>query len=281
VRLSEEKNAETREIRFDWLRALLDRAGKKETAASREENLSPLGRPLAAKRAASPTVDALLGLTRERLAEDWSQAGAEMKKPLPHPAERSTLETILARREFRDVGKTTWREQAIEAIINWLNQLLERLNGVGERLAWLGLLLRSLLWLGLAVGLVLGLMQLQRRSRLRLAPELTPAPDAPSARGWQIWLTDARRMAEEELWREAIHLLYWAAIARLEQIHLWPADRARTPREYLALLEADDARREPLTTLTRSFERTWYGGRAATGDDFAAALAWAAELGVE
>ncbi len=44
---------------------------------------------------------------------------------------------------------------------------------------------------------------------------------------------------------------------------MWPADRARTPREYLRLLPAADPRLENLTTLTRSFERTWYGGREA------------------
>ena len=88
-------------------------------------------------------------------------------------------------------------------------------------------------------------------------------------------------MAAQDLWREAIHFLYWAAIARLESRRLWPADRARTPREYLELLPAADSRRLKLTTLTRSFERTWYGGRDASPSDFNAALKLAAELGVE
>jgi hypothetical protein len=88
-------------------------------------------------------------------------------------------------------------------------------------------------------------------------------------------------MAAQGLWREAIHYLYWAAIARLESRRLWPADRARTPREYLRLLPAADPRRANLTTLTRSFERTWYGGREAGASDFKAALKQAAELGVE
>jgi hypothetical protein len=88
-------------------------------------------------------------------------------------------------------------------------------------------------------------------------------------------------MAAHGLWRDAIHFLYWAAISRLESRHLWPADRARTPREYLRLLSGADPRKANLATLTRSFERTWYGGREADASDFKAALKLAAELGVE
>jgi hypothetical protein len=80
------------------------------------------------------------------------------------------------------------------------------------------------------------------------------------------------------MWREAIHLVYWAAIARLESRRLWPADRARTPREYLALIAPEDPRRAGLAALTGSFERTWYGGRAAIENDYRQAEAIAASL---
>jgi hypothetical protein len=88
-------------------------------------------------------------------------------------------------------------------------------------------------------------------------------------------------MAQRGLWREAIHFLYWASISRLESKRLWPADRARTPREYLKLLPVADPRKLVLTSLTRSFERTWYGGREAQDSDFDAASKLAADLGVE
>jgi hypothetical protein len=107
-----------------------------------------------------------------------------------------------------------------------------------------------------------------------------PSPGAPSAREWQLWLKDAQAMAAENRWREAIHFVYWASIARLESRRLWPADRARTPREYLGLLPGADPRKPSLTALTWSFERTWYGGRAAASSDFKAALEMASELGV-
>ena len=68
------------------------------------------------------------------------------------------------------------------------------------------------------------------------------------------------------------------AISRLESKRLWPADRARTPREYLALVAPEDPRRDSLAALTRSFERTWYGGREAGEEDYRAAESLASGL---
>jgi hypothetical protein len=119
---------------------------------------------------------------------------------------------------------------------------------------------------------------------VKLIPDVEPSPDAPSAREWQLWLKDAQAMAAKGEWRDAIHFVYWASIARLESNvasrRPWPADRARTPREYLGLLPAADPRKPTLTALTRSFERTWYGGREAESADFNAALEQAETLGV-
>ena len=70
------------------------------------------------------------------------------------------------------------------------------------------------------------------------------------------------------LWREGIHFLYWAVISRLESKRLWPADRARTPREYFALVAPDDLRKPGLASLTATFERVWYGGREAGEEDY-------------
>lgn len=66
-------------------------------------------------------------------------------------------------------------------------------------------------------------------------------------------------------------MVYWAAISRLESRGLWPVDRARTPREYLGLIAAEDPRRDDLTSLTRGFERIWYGYRAAAEPEYRSA----------
>jgi hypothetical protein len=159
--------------------------------------------------------------------------------------------------------------------------MIGTLAGLGGKARWLPWLLLGLLIGGVLIALVWSLIQIERRSRIRLIPETSGMDGAPSAREWQLWLKDAQDAAAGGLWREAIHFLYWAAISRLESRRMWPADRARTPREYLLLLPRTDTRRDHLTTLTRSFERTWYGGRQAALADYETARALAAALGVE
>jgi len=176
---------------------------------------------------------------------------------------------------------TSPRERFLEWLSNKLDDFFYWLNRVGARRPWIGGVIRILFLMALCVGLVWGLIQFERRAQLRLVPETEAAPGAPSARPWNLWLDDARAMAAQGLWREAIHFVYWAAISRLESSRLWPADRARTPREYLRLLAHDDPRGPKLTALTRSFERTWYGGRNAGPSDYRSALSLAAELGAQ
>jgi len=91
------------------------------------------------------------------------------------------------------------------------------------------------------------------------------------------WLRDAREAAAKGDLREAIRCIYWAAVTRLQEDRVLPADLTRTPREYLHLLSTPSlaARApllEPLTALTSGLERFWYGGQAANLDDFQASL---------
>ncbi len=59
---------------------------------------------------------------------------------------------------------------------------------------------------------------------------------------------------------------------------MWRPNRARTPREYLPLLEAGSPRQLALGGLTRLFERIWYGLRPAARRDFEQAQALLDEL---
>lgn len=268
-----------REIRFGWLRLLLDRAREKEAPAS-AANATVAANPQAPKPV---TVDALLTQARDRLSGDEMQAATVAGIP-PSPnrdPERKSLNAILAQKEYKNIAQVSWKERLLDTLNNWLNQLFARLADSGSRWLWAALIFR-ILWIGaLCLGLAWFLIQMERRSRVRLSPDPIPPPCAPSAREWQLWLADAQRTAAEGRWREAIHFIYWASISRLESRRLWPADRARTPREYLVLLPDRDPRKPSLTTLTRSFERTWYGGRDAVAVDYQVALKLAAELGVE
>ncbi|MGA7339313.1 MAG: DUF4129 domain-containing protein [Terracidiphilus sp.] len=267
--------AGTREIRYNWLRDLLERAGNQEPPQK------AAAAPVEVVKARPLTVDALLAQARQRLEQDWSQAGLPSQANQGHAAERASLTAILAGRQYQGVSATSARERFLEWLENRLVDLLARLMGFGSRSPWIGFTLLVLLLVSVCVGLVSVLLRIERRTRARLVPELQPAAGAPSTREWQAWLKDAHGMAAQGRWREAIHFLYWAAISRLEAKRLWPADRARTPREYLRLFPGADPRKTILTMLTRSFERTWYGGREARPSDFEAALKLASELGVE
>jgi hypothetical protein len=267
--------AQVREIRYGWLRELLDQAGKKE------EPQKAIAQPPQVIKTVPPTVDAQLAQARQRLEDDGKQAGGPPQTGAGHAAARTALTAILARREYQGVTQTSALERFQEWLVNWLDRILGRLAGFGARSPWIGYTLLALLLISVCVGLIWAVVRIERRSRIRLVPDFLPSAGAPSAREWQLWLEDARKMAAQGLWREAIHFLYWASISRLESKRLWPADRARTPREYVRLLPGADPRKTKLTALTRSFERTWYGGREARSSDFQAALQLAAELGVE
>jgi hypothetical protein len=271
VPLSSAPNAERRLVRYGWLRVLLSKAQDKDApppkpkpaavAADRQswENVRP----------DPPTTTQLLKDAQTRLAADLAQTEAATA-PLPsHDQERAAMKQVLAGDEYRNLAEDTARNSVLEKAGTWLNDLLASAVRASARAPWLG---RALVWGFIAVvcvALVWGLLQLERRWRIRLVPEdRGPAPGAASAIPWQLWLEDARRAADAGLWREAIHFIYWAAISRLESKRLWPADRARTPREYLALVAPEDPRQPGLATLTGSFERVWYGGRPAAETDY-------------
>jgi hypothetical protein len=288
---------ERRLVRYGWLRALLliarikDKApekaqGKAENKPQNKPENSPVDRDKSetdagAKEAPAeeptlspkPTTSELLQAAQLRLTQDIAQADSVASGPpaaaLDYSQERNTMKQVLAGRDFRNLEPPTRRDSFLEKLSEWLNRFFEGLAKLHANTAWAG---RVIVWsfiLAVCVGLAWGLLQLERNWRIRLVPESdSPAAGAASARDWQLWLADARRAAAAGQWREAIHCVYWAAISRLESRRLWPADRARTPREYLALVTADDPRRAGLATLTGSFERTWYGGRRAGESDY-------------
>ena len=210
-----------------------------------------------------PTTSQLLLDAEERLKEDLKQASGPISVAGAHSYERNTMKQVLAGPDFRNLEQPTVRDSVLEKIGNWLNRFFESAASLKARSAWVG---RVLVWgftLAVCIALVWGLLRLERRWRIRLTPETDrPGDGAASARDWQLWLEDARKAADAGQWREAIHFVYWASISRLESKRLWPADRARTPREYLALVAADDSRKTGLAQAHRQLRaHAWYGGR--------------------
>jgi hypothetical protein len=264
VPLGNAANAEKRLVRYGWLRVLFSRAEEPDEAVAAPDQGAKKNAGQADAQPAPLTTSQLLQFAKERLAVDLVQAEAAIGAAPAYAPERNAMKQVLAGRDFRNLEQPTVRDSMLEKFGNWLNRLFESATRLRARSAWIG---RLIVWgfiLAVCVALIWGLLQMERRWRVRLLPEERgPAPGAASARNWQLWLDDARCAAGAGRWREAIHFVYWAAISRLEARRLWPADRARTPREYLALVAPEDPRRAGLASLTGSFELTWYGGRAA------------------
>jgi hypothetical protein len=318
-------NSGARTVRFGWLRTLLEEAGhydpaKDQPAAPKSNlptplpghgssptgpaNASPANEPLDGTKLppaaphdeledadAAASIPARLEQAKDRLADDLNRlaeaTAAKPASPAPAATERKALTAILAGNEFHaaTVGRTL-KDRVLEKIASWINRAINKLVSVGAKSKGIGVTAEIGFVLALCVGLVWFLIRLEKQGRFGSVHfQARAANGAPSERDWQLWLKDARLAAGSGEWREAIHFLYWASISRMESGGLWSADRARTPREYLALLsEATTQRAElksGLTALTRSFERTWYGGRPAVEADFQLAEQLAAALGAK
>lgn len=280
VPLPQSQTSERRLVRYGWLRVLLSQAREKDAPPPKVKPAQSQDSPTFENvRPIPPTTTELLQSAQTRLASDLAQTDAAAA-PLPdHAKESAVMKQVLAGREYRDLEAPDQKDTALEKVGNWLNNLIESAMKASARAPWLG---RALVWgfiLAACIALVWSLMRMERRGRLRVVPDdAGPGAGSASARDWQLWLEDARKAADDGLFREAVHFLYWASISRLESRRLWPADRARTPREYLALVAPEDPRKAGLATLTGSFERIWYGGRAAAEPDYRSAEQLASAL---
>jgi hypothetical protein len=271
---------EPRLIRYDWLRAVFMQAQKPDEDSGKAVAAKQGPKQVIGLGQNDPSTLDLLKDAKARLERDLAQSRAPLVSAPDHAREHAVMREVLAGPEFRNLQQSTMKDSILEKFARWLNHLFASAANLKARFAWVG---RVLVWgfvLGVCVALTFALLRLERRWRVRLTPDddERPAPGAASARDWQLWLEDARRAASTSQWREAIHLLYWAAISRLESRRLWPADRARTPREYLALVAQEDPRKSNLSELTNTFERFWYGGRPAAESDYTAAESLAASL---
>jgi hypothetical protein len=242
------------QVRWQWLRKLIDDA----------------------RNPALPDRATLLDQASSRLDRELAAASAPpAPQPAPQPAfdqARRTANAILARPEFRIVKNQSWLDREIAAFWNWFDRLFTAASDFGKRSPWLGPLLE---WSFVGLAIVAVLIWV-RRTLQRQALAIALSGPAPST-NWQQesaeWAGLAQSEAELGRWREAIHCLYWAAIVALERRRLWSRNYARTPREYLPLLEANSPQQIALRALTGLFERIWYGLRGAAPEDYALALA--------
>lgn len=208
-----------------------------------------------------------------RKARQHLAALREAAEALLSPANRADLDQsraqvdrILRDREFQGSHEPSWLDKFQARVRSWIARHLEKIfsrlgvsESVGNAIAWILIALVGLL---LAFWAVRSVMNAAARSEMDLRGSL------PAGQDWRYWAREARSAAERGDYRAAIHAAYWTAVAQLEENHLLPEDRSRTPRESLRLVQRASAAYDPLAHLTRRFEVTWYGYHMATPADW-------------
>lgn len=236
------------DARYDWLAAALSSA-KTSSAADRAQRMQRV---------------------EERIDADLADAQSA-SSPSDFAHVRARADAILSAREFDTTTVPSLRERILARIYEWLDRLLSHVAAFGARSPWLAPLFE---WLLILIGCALLLAWVFRtlqRQRRHMAIEASRQSEQSEERV-RNWLRDAEASAARGAFRDAVHCLYWASIASLEGRRLWQPDRARTPREYLRLLDPASPVSPILRRQTRSFETIWYGLRSASPADYDAAL---------
>lgn len=198
------------------------------------------------------------------LATLSSQAGGAQAIPAEEfRRARNAANTALARGEFRADAGPTWTERQIARIQDWFLKLFTGMDRVGRRAPWLAPLIEWGCFALAAGGLLWFVRQSLARQALRIALSEGAALASHGEREAADWARLADKYAAANDWRQAVHCLYWAAIALLERRRAWRPNATRTPREYVRLLRPGSEAHAALRDLTRGFERVWYGQAAA------------------
>jgi hypothetical protein len=190
---------------------------------------------------------------------------------------RKQADEVLSRPEFRTVAQESYWEREVARFWQWVDELFGGVSRFGKRSPWLVPLTE---WGSItlaAAGVLMWVLRTMQRQRLAVRIESTATAEL-----WQKesdnWAELARSEAARQDWRAAVHCLYWATIVMMEGRKLWRQNRARTPREYLLLLEPGSRVQQTLRLLTQTFERIWYGLRPAAESDYESALVLFEEL---
>jgi hypothetical protein len=250
VRALRESSGDSFQVRWQWLRELLNTA----------------------RNPAAPSRNTLLDQASARLDDELNQPAGQPSSSVDIVHARRTADAILNRPEFRIVGHQSWWDRELAEFYSWLGRIFSVTSSFGRRSPWLVPVLEwTFISLSVA-GVLVWVVRTMQRQRVALSLGAS-LPAADWHKESAQWADLARAEAGDGNWREAIHCLYWASIVALESRRLWRRDYARTPREYLRLLDHNSPRHTELRALTSIFERIWYGLRPAAHSDYLQALA--------
>ena len=186
---------------------------------------------------------------------------------------RDVANNVLNKPQFRrDLASTWWQKKKL-ALTRTIGRLFSRVVRIGAAAPWLARVLEWLLFGGAALGLLLFVLRELRRQRLQVSLTGGSIQAEAFSREADDWSHHAATFAQQAKWRDAVHCLYWAAIVLLESRRAWRHNPTRTPREYVRLLRPGSPQQAGLRSLTQIFERTWYGLRDTTSDEYQQARA--------
>jgi hypothetical protein len=244
-----------RRLQYGWLRDALRQAAAAENAKHEQSAISSASSGLSDARA-----------RLEQMIQELASPPASVYVPGNVANIRRQLDAILESGDYPQAKPPSYLERIWKDFVRWLlRSMVEAMPSSSSSATYLLELAVIAIPCGLLIWWFIRRLQVQRLGLLR---DSAPHSSAPSALDWQEWLEQGRKLGREGRWREAIHHVYWAAISCLESRRLWPADRTRTPREYLGLLSENPATRADLFSLTKSFEHSWYGELPAGEKDF-------------
>ncbi|MGH9450109.1 MAG: DUF4129 domain-containing protein [Terriglobia bacterium] len=216
--------------------------------------------------------------TRLWLMQSAAQNFTTRRDPPTHLAQME-LQHILAQRQFQSSGHPDrlrrLRQALDESFVRFLRHIF---SGFGRRPGLSGFLL----W---AMGIVFILVMMGFLMREILGPPgfsrlgLAVPPSKPAT--WREIARKGAQAAAERDFRNAIRFGYWAAIDRLAERGDLQARRNRTPRDYVRRLPGDYAERAAFLRISSDFERIWYGGHPASGEDFQFMMAQLERLGCD
>lgn len=242
-----------RHVTYGWVRNVLEIAGSSKSASGGQNSQTEVAR--------------LLEEAGRRLEQEQqlgpgkiSGQGNELQIARARSDAKRTLSSILATSEFKHISQPNLFARALNRLLQWIDRRLAGLAADPRRARGLMRLFLGTIVLGACTALIWWFVAQTRRQGLGLIPPSTGSQaNSHSTRDWRRWLDEAQELSQAGHWREAVHGLYWAAIGRLESKGTWPADRTRTPREYLSIFRPGNQQISELDALTRSFERIWYG----------------------
>ena len=245
--------ADTYEVRLDWLRSAMrvPDADPKAWAFRRDD-----------------LVARLRAMAREAGAAGEPRVGADA---------RHALTAVLAQKSFQRMRARSWQADLQRRIARWVADLLDRT--FGRRVAQRNVALFVTWAASIAAVLVLVVWLVRMSSRRQEDRPMTVGPLQVFRQPGHLLGLEAATLIRAGRVREGARVAYRAAVNRLEEEGALRVDEARTPREYLRLLPLMHRRHATLSALTITFERIWYGSRAAAPDEGDKILALLQDLG--